>query len=213
MRPRANDIRTYIAALFATAAIVTPLAAPSRAEGQSARPRVDFNESAERGRTLRAGGGSWFERVLERLPSEPFQLFNDCEPVTIRTPDLALFTDASIETDVAAMARISAGIQRTAETRFRNAGVFDTEARERGLFSIRIAGSPYDFDARGSFKKVVIDLATGEVAFANTWALIGLGGRDRISPTPEAVASDFIDRFLTDYLAANADACAERGTR
>ena len=30
---------------------------------------------------------------------------------------------------------------------------------------------------------------------------------------PEARASSMIDRFLTDYLAANADACAERGAR
>ena len=130
--------------------------------------------------------------------------------MTVRTPYLSLFTDAGVEADVAAMQRTAARIRRTAETRFGNAGVLDAEARERGRFGIRIAGSPYDFDARASFEKVVIDLATGEVAFADTWGLMGLGGRGRIDATPEAKASSMIDRFLTDYLAANADACAER---
>ena len=204
-----KDIRRHIAAAFAAAAISTPAAAPSRTERQSAWPPVDFNESDERARTLRAGGGSWFEG----LPSERFQLLNDCEPVTVKTPDLSLFTDAGIETDIAAMQGTAAWIQRTAETRFRNAGVLDADARERGRFAIRIAGSPHDFDARVSFEKVVIDPATAKVAFADTYSLVGLGGRGRIDPTPEAKASSMIDRFLTDYLAANADACAERDAR
>ena len=192
----------------AVAAIVAAGAqAASGAERkQSAWPPIDFNESAERARALRAAGESWFDR----LPSDRFQLYNDCEPVTVRTPYLSLFTDAGVEADVAAMQRTAARIRRTAETRFGNAGVLDAEARERGRFGIRIAGSPYDFDARASFEKVVIDLATGEVAFADTWGLMGLGGRGRIDATPEAKASSMIDRFLTDYLAANADACAER---
>ena len=59
----------------------------------------------------------------------------------------------------------------------------------------------------------MIDLATGEVAFAGTYSLVGLGGRSRIDPTPEAKASSMIDRFLTDYLAANVDACADRNAR
>ena len=208
MRP-STVVAVVIVIAFVAAAISTLAVALSRVEGQSERPRIDFNESAERAQTLRAGGGSFFER----LPSNRFELYNDCEPVTVRTPDLSLFTDAGVEADVAAMERTSARIRRTAETRFRNAGVFDTEARERGQFRIRIAASPYDFDARASFKKVVIDLATGDVAFADRWALMGLGGRGRINPTPEAWASSIIDRFLTDYLAANADACAERGAR
>ena len=192
------------------AAISTLAVAPSRVEkGQSERPRIDFNESAERARTLRAGGGSFFER----LSSNQFQLYNDCEPVTVKAPDLSLFTNAGIEADVAAMQTASARIRRTAERRFRNAGVFDTEARERGQFRIRMTGSPYDFDARAEFEKVVIDLATGEVAFASTWALMGLGGRGRIDSTPEAKASSMIDQFLTDYLDVNSDACAARGAR
>ena len=81
--------------------------------------------------------------------------------MTVRTPNLSLFTDAGVEADVAAMQRTAARIRRTAETRLGNAGVLDTEARERGRFGIRIAGSPDDFDARASFEKVVIDLATG----------------------------------------------------
>ena len=192
------------------AAITTLAVAPSRVEeGQSERARIDFNESAERARTLRAGGGSLFER----LPGERFELFNDCEPVTVMTPDLALFTDAGIDTDIAAMEATSAWIQRVTETRFRNAGVFDGESRERGWLRIRMAGSPYDFDARLSFRKIVIDLATGDVAMVTTYALMGLGGRGRINQTPEAWASSTIDDFLTDYLAVNADACAERGAR
>lgn len=204
-----KDFRTYIAAACAAAAISTPPAAPSTAEGQSARPRVDFNESAERARALRRGGS----RFDKRLPGERFQLFNDCEPVTVGTPNLSLFTDAGVEADMAAMQRTAARIRRMAETRFGNAGVLDAEGRARGRFGIRIAGSPDDFDARASFEKVVIDLATGDVAFADTYSLVGLGGRGRIDPTPEAKASSMIDRFLTDYLAANTDACAERGAR
>ena len=209
MEPMGKDFRRwYIAAAFATAALSTPLATPSRADGQSARPRIDFNESAERARTLRQGGGSWFERYL---PGERFELFNDCEPMTVGTPSLALFTDAGIEADMAAMEWTAERIRRMAETKFRNAGVL--EAGGRGRFRIRIAGSLDDFDARASFQKVVIDLATGEVAFAETYALMGLGGRGRIGPTPVAKASTLIDQFLTNYLAANADACAERGAR
>lgn len=209
MEPTGKDLRRYIAAAFAAAAVSTPPAAPSRAEAQSVRPRVDFNESAERARALRRSGA----RFDKRLPGERFQLFNDCEPVTVGTPNLSLFTDAGVEADMAAMQRTAARIRRTAETRFGNAGVLAAEARGRGWFGIRIAGSPDDFDARASFEKVVIDLATGEVAFTGTYSLVGLGGRGRINPTPEAMASDMIDLFLTDYLAANADACAERDAR
>ena len=209
MEPTGKDIKRYIAAALAAAALSTPPTAPSKAEAQSVRPQIDFNESAERARTLRRDG-SWFDT---NLPGERFQLFNDCEPVTVRTPNLALFTDAGVEADLAAMQWTAARIRRTAETRFGNAGVLDAEAQERGWFGIRIAGSPEDFDARASFEKVVIDLATGEVAFADTYSLMGLGGRGRIDPTPEAKASRMIDRFLTDYLAANADACAERDAR
>ena len=42
---------------------------------------------------------------------------------------------------------------------------------------------------------------------------MGLGGRGRVDSTSVAKASILIDQFLTNYLAANADACAERGAR
>ena len=211
MRPRANDIRTYIAALFATAMIVTPLAAPSRAEGQSARPRIDFNESAKRARRLRERGrdAAW----SERRPSEPFQLFNDCEPVTLHRPTIAVFTDADFETDYAAIQKTAAQIQSAAETTFWNASLLDARGRQRGFFGMLIAGTPHDFVARAYFAKVVIDLATGDIAFIDTWAFMGPSGLGTTTPTPEAWASSTIDLFLTDYLAANADACAERGTQ
>ena len=96
---------------------------------------------------------------------------------------------------------------------FWNAGLLDAMGRQRGWFGILIAGAPHDFIARASFAKVVIDLATGDIAFIDTWDFMGPGGHGTISPTPEAWASSTIDLFLTDYLAANADACAERGTR
>ena len=199
-----------VVAVAATIAVGAQ-AASGAERGQSARPPVDFNESAERARTLRQGGGSWFDRYL---PGERFELFNDCEPITVRTPSLSLFTDAGIEADVAAMQWTAERIRRMAETKFRNASVLEeAEGRERGRFRIRIAGSPDDFDARASFQKVVIDLATGEVAFAETYALMGLGGRGRGDATPVAKASTLIDQFLTSYLAANADACARRWGR
>ena len=202
-----HSLVVVVAAVVA-AAISMLAAAPSGVEeGQS--ERIDFNESAERARTLRAGGGSFFER----LSSNRFQLYNDCEPVTVESVWLSLFTNAGIEADIAARQTTSSRIRRMAETRFRNAGVFDAEARERGRFRIRMGGSPYDFDARASFEKVVIDLVTGEVAFASTWALMGLGGRGRVDSTPEAKASALIDQFLTDYLDVNSAACAERGAR
>ena len=196
-------------------AVATTIAAGAQAASgaereQSAGPPIDFNESAERARTLREGGGSWFDRFL---PGERFELFNNCERLTVWSPNLWLFTDAGIEADVTAMDGTAEQIRRMAETRFRNAGVLEAEGRERGLFGIRIAGSPDDFDARASFQKVVIDLATGEVAFAETYALMGLGGRGRVDSTSVAKASILIDQFLTNYLAANADACAERGAR
>ena len=192
------------------AAISTSPAALSRAEAQSARPQFDFNESAERARTLLADGRSQFEWEL-RITTKGFELFNDCEPVTVEWPKLALFSNSGIEADIAAMQSTARRIQRTAETRFRNTGVLDEEARKRGRFQIRITGSPDDFYARASFQKVVIDLATGEVAFADTWGIAGFGGRGRMDRTPEAKASSSIDQFLADYLAANAGACAERG--
>ena len=67
MEPTGKDIGGYIAAAFAAATISTPAAALSGAEGQSVRPRVDFNESGERAAGPLAGRG------------ERFQLFNDCE--------------------------------------------------------------------------------------------------------------------------------------
>ena len=167
MEPTGEDIRRHVAAAFAAAALSTPPAAPSRAEAQSVQPQVDFNESAERARALRRDG-SWSDK---NLPGERFQLFNDCEPVTFQTPSLSLYTDAGVEADMAAMQWTAARIRGMAETRFGIAGVLDAEAREHGRFGIRIAGSPDDFDARASFEKVVIDLATGEVAFADTYSL------------------------------------------
>lgn len=211
MQPMDKDFRRYIAAAFAVAAISTPPAAPSRAEGQAAQPAVDFNESAERARTLRQSEPA----VGKGLRGERFQLFNDCELVTVGTIFVWLFPGVG-EADMAGlqrMQRTAARIRRTAETRFRSAGVLDAEARERSVFSIRMTGAPDEFNARASFEKVVIDLATGEVAFADTYSLVGLGGRGRIDSTPEVKASSMIDRFLADYLAANADSCAERGAR
>ncbi len=197
-----------MAAVFAAAAISMPPVASCRAEGQSARPRVDFNESAERARTLQRDTSPF-----SSLRSKPFELFNNCEPVAVGMLRFPLFTDAGIEADMARMQRIEARILRMIETRFRYAGLLDEEAGESGRLEIRIAGSPDNFDARGAFEKVVIDLATGDVAFAATWSLSGLGGRGRIYTTPEAWASSMIDRFITDYLAVNAAACAERSAR
>ena len=197
-----------VVAVAATVAAGAQAASGAERE-QSAWPPIDFNESVEQARTLREGGGSWFDRFL---PGEQFELFNNCERITVWSPNLRLFTDAGIEADVAAMEWTAEQIRRMAETRFRNASVLEeAEGRERGRFRIRIAGSPDDFDSRASFHKVVIDLATGEVAFAETYVLMGLGGRGRVDATPVAKASTLIDQFLTSYLAANADACARRG--
>jgi len=99
------------------------------------------------------------------------------------------------------------------ETRFRNARLLDGEARGRARFSISMRGSPDDFVARASFEKVVIDLATGESAFVDTYVLTALGGPGRINPSPYEKASSMIDRFLHDYLRANAKACGEQGRR
>lgn len=206
----AKNLRRHIAGTWvAAAAMLMSPAASARAEGQSkpARPPIDFNEAAERARELGRSEPSFGKY----LSSEQFQLFNNCEPVTVGTAYVSLDRNPSGVPDMAAIGEHRRRIRFLMETRFRNARLLDAEERARARFSISMRGSPDDFVARASFEKVVIDLATGESAFVETYTLTALGGPGRIDPTPYAKASSMIDRFLTDYLAANADACAEPG--
>ena len=168
---------------------------------------IDYNESAERARAyLREGRRD--DGILILSPEDVrFRLFNDCEPVTVNGP----YIWWEIGSDPGSTVRRGSttwSIRTTAETRFRNAGVLGERGR-RGGFGLEMSGSPTGFDATATFSKAVIDLASGEVGTAATWERATMfGGRGR--STPEAVASDLIDSFLTDYLAANEDACAER---
>ena len=213
-----KDIRRYVAASFVVAAISTPLAKLSGAEAQSPRPQIDYNASAERARALRQSGSVPWRYVAD----DRFRLFNDCAPVTVIQPGIVMITDAGYDAEWAMRDRVTAQIQRTAKTRFRNAGVLDEQGPERGRFYIEVWGSPDAFHVRASFAKVVIDLATGEAAFAETIVLAGIASArtsrpDAVLSATEAVvlerASTFTDTFVTDYLAANAEACAQRRAR
>ena len=201
------------------AAVLIAVAALSAPPTTTAQPTEEEVRSFERsvGALLEAARSRGSNGPLPPFfPSERFELFNDCEPVTVRVGvpfDIALYTNAGVETDIVRNRSTAAWIQSMAAFRLLNAGVLGEEAQERGRFRIRMTGSPDDFYARVVFQKVVIDLAAGEAAFATTWAVSGFGGRGRIDATPEAKASSLIDRFVTDYIAANADACAERGGR
>ena len=179
---------------------------------------IDYNASAERARALRQSGSVPWRYVA----NDRFRLFNDCAPVTVIGPGIIIVMDADYDTEWAMRDRVTAQIERTAKTRLRNACVLDEQGPERGRFYIEAWGSPDFVYVRASFAKVVIDLATGEPAFTETIAHVGIASARRsrpdevLSATAAAVlerASTLIDSFVTGYLAANAEACAQRRAR
>ena len=92
--------------------------------------------------------------------------------------------------------------------------MLNEQGRGVGWFELEMSGLPPDFHATATFEKAVIDLASGEVGIRGMWTTRVFAGRGGwTSSPPEAVASMMVDGFLTDYLAVNQDACAERRAR
>ena len=87
---------TWKSAWLLPAFAVAAISMSPAAVAQSARPPIDYNASVEAARSLRSNGPH-FVPINER-----FELFNDCELVTVRVGvlDIGLDSNASVETDL-----------------------------------------------------------------------------------------------------------------
>ena len=145
---------------------------------------------------------------------ERFNLFNDCAPIRVTFSSLT-------------RPHLEAPTRDAAESRLRAARLFDkhvdlfeslrdnvgdrgTDTSDRGSLIITIAISPESgvfssYEVHLTYRKPVMDLASGLVFSIPTWQRLDIGRAD--DPVILSAVSRLFDEFLAAYLRVNAEAC------
>lgn len=135
--------------------------------------------------------------------NERFRLFNECEPMRLLVEDLS---DDSAKIDLT-----RERVQTMAERRLRAARLYDADAipylyvnvgvsvrnsRRNGAFNVYI-----------SYRKLLLDVASGESGLAQTWIDGSYGTHGADADYILQGLSELLDVFVLEYLRANEDAC------
>ena len=134
---------------------------------------------------------------------ERFQLFNECAPIDLIVeglPDAAANIDLTEER-----------IQTLAESRLRAARMYDPSAV--GYLYVRVGVTTPGgrrngaYTAEVSFKKRLYDSASNQSGIATTWDTGGYGTHGGDAGYILQSVSEYLDRFILEYLRANESAC------
>ena len=128
-----------------------------------------------------------------------FQLFNECGPMNLVVEDYgddAGWTDIGLTVD---------RIQTMAESRLRAARLYDATALPILLINVNVVGR--GFSLRVGYNKVVYDGVSGETNYATTRNFASTGTHGGDAGFILQGLSEYLDRFILEYLRVNEDAC------
>ena len=126
-----------------------------------------------------------------------FQLFNNCMPMNLVVERLS--------DDAASIGLTEERLQYAAESRLRGARLYDGNASS--FLHIQVTVIRQGFGLYIAYMKPVVDVASGQLSLAPTWMVNATGTQDRDAEYIVSGVSQYLDRFLTEYLRANEAAC------
>ena len=137
--------------------------------------------------------------VQETTDRDLFQLFNNCEPMSL------LLEVSGDDEDVKKEGRTKERVQFAVESRLRGARLF------RSVFflpvlevNVSVLGGAFMMSM--SYNKTVFDSVSGKNSFAPTWNRSILGTQSGAAYIILSL-SELLDEFLTEYLRVNEAAC------
>lgn len=130
-----------------------------------------------------------------------FGLFNQCQPMDLLVEDLP--SDA-VDIDLT-----KERIQTMAESRLRAARLYDDAQRIAPSLHISINVVGVAFNISVTYWKLVYEPASELFAPATTWQLKGSGTHGGDAGYILQGLSEYLDRFVLEYLRVNEDACGQ----
>ena len=139
--------------------------------------------------------------VQETTDRNLFQLFNNCEPMS-----LAVEVNGDDE-DVKKVGLTKERVQFAMESRLRGARLFRSEVFLPVLeVNVSVLGGAFGLSMR--YSKTLFDSVSGKNSFAPTWNNLRLGTHGQLgSEYIVSGLSELLDEFLTEYLRVNEAAC------
>ena len=128
-----------------------------------------------------------------------FELFNECRPMDLTVEDYeddAGWTDIGLTVD---------RIQTMAESRLRAARLYDATAFPILYVNLGVSSSSFSLGVK--YRKVVYDRVSGETNYATTWDIGSVGTHGGDAGFILQGLSEYLDRFILEYLRVNEDAC------
>ena len=132
--------------------------------------------------------------------SDRFRLFADCGPMGLVVEEL--------NEDATKIGLTKESIQAAAESRLRSARLYNTNGDPYLSIQVNVAGR--GFSVRLEFRKWVSDPLSGEEAYAATWKNGATGIAASGSGFILSTISQYLDRFLVEFLRVNEAACEKR---
>ena len=130
---------------------------------------------------------------------ERFQLFNECGPMDLNVEDYGA------DTGWADMGLTVDRLQTMVERRLRVARLYDATALP--ILDVNVGVSDSAFSLRVEYRKVVYDRVSGDTNYATTWNISSIGTHGGDAGFILQGLSEYLDRFILEYLRVNEDAC------
>ena len=127
-----------------------------------------------------------------------FKLFNECGPMDLAVEDYgdAGWADIGLTVD---------RIQTMAESRLRAARLYDVTAFPILYVNVNVVTRGFSLGVE--YRKVVYDRVSGETNYATTWESGSVGTHSGDAGFILQGLSEYLDRFILEYLRVNEDAC------
>ena len=128
-----------------------------------------------------------------------FNLFNECGPMNL------VIEEYQGDTDWSDIGLTVDRIQTMAESRLRAARLYDATALAYLYVNVNVLGRA--FSLRVEYSKVLYDGVSGETNYARTWDIDSAGTHGGDAGFILQGLSEYLDRFILEYLRVNEDAC------
>ncbi len=127
-----------------------------------------------------------------------FKLWNDCRPMELIVEDLDKDeTDIGLTKDAITVA---------VRSRLRAARLYTAKRGPHYLYiNVNVVGTAFSYSVE--YKKRVKDRASGLSTFATTWDTGGTGTHGPDASYILSLVSQYVDKFIDEYLRVNEDAC------
>ncbi len=130
-----------------------------------------------------------------------FKLFTNCEPIHFVVEELSRHASK--------IGLTKKSIQNAIESRLRSARLYSNEVLNSYIY-VNVTVSGRAFGIGLDFEKVVFDSYSREKNFATTWHDGGIGAHGGSSEYILSNLSQYMDKFLTEFLRVNEEACRKK---